>query len=146
MRNAATLIRTKRGDLRRADSVTLNSDPAPLSGYSKSTNIGGRAIGSLRRAEAGGMTMRATGKWVFSNCLAGGLLFFLACAAMAPSTAALANDQVTLRLDWTLEGFHLPFVWALDKGYYAAEGIDAKILEGRGSGNVAQLIGAKTRR
>lgn len=57
---------------------------------------------------------------------------------------ALANDKVTLRLDWTLEGFHLPFIWALDKGYYAANGIDAKIFEGRGSGEVAQLVGAKT--
>jgi NitT/TauT family transport system substrate-binding protein len=55
----------------------------------------------------------------------------------------MAKDQVTLRLDWTLEGFHLPFVWALAKNYYADEGIDAKIYEGRGSGNVAQLVGAK---
>jgi NitT/TauT family transport system substrate-binding protein len=72
---------------------------------------------------------------------------FLVAAAsivlVAPSSA-LANDKVTLRLDWTLEGFHLPFVWALDKGYYAANGIDAKIFEGRGSGNVAQLVGAGT--
>jgi NitT/TauT family transport system substrate-binding protein len=67
-----------------------------------------------------------------------------AIAAMVPSAPALANDQVTLRLDWTMEGQHLPFVWALDKGYYAAEGIDAQIFEGRGSGNTVQLVGAKT--
>jgi NitT/TauT family transport system substrate-binding protein len=54
-----------------------------------------------------------------------------------------AADAVTLRIDWTLQGFHLPFVWALDKGYYAAEGLDVKILEGRGSGNVAQVIATK---
>ena len=60
------------------------------------------------------------------------------------SESSLAKDQVTLRLDWTLEGFHLPFVWALAKNYYADEGIEAKINEGRGSGNVAQLVGAKT--
>ena len=71
-------------------------------------------------------------------------IFATAIAAMASSAPALANDQVTLRLDWTIEGQHLPFVWALDKGYYAAEGIDAKIFEGRGSGNTAQLVGAKT--
>lgn len=65
-------------------------------------------------------------------------------AATQSSAQALANDQVTLRLDWTIEGQHLPFLWALDKGYYAAEGIDAKIFEGRGSGNTAQLVGAKT--
>ena len=72
------------------------------------------------------------------------LSFLVAIAAMLASVPALANDQVTLRLDWTIEGHHLPFVWALDKGYYTAEGIDAKILEGRGSGNTAQLVGAKT--
>ena len=74
----------------------------------------------------------------------GTLIFWAAITAMLPSALALANDQVTLRLDWTIEGQHLPFVWALDKGYYAAEGIDAQIFEGRGSGNTAQLVGAKT--
>lgn len=71
------------------------------------------------------------------------LLISITTAAII-SAPALANDQVTLRLDWTLNGSHLPFVWALAKGYYADEGIDAKIFEGRGSGNTAQLVGAKT--
>jgi len=74
----------------------------------------------------------------------GTLIFWVAITAMLPSVPASANDQVTLRLDWTIEGQHLPFVWALDKGYYAAEAIDAQIFEGRGSGNTAQLVGAKT--
>ncbi len=65
-------------------------------------------------------------------------------ASLFASEPSAARDQVTLRLDWTLEGFHLPFVWALAKNYYADEGIDAKVFEGRGSGNVAQLVGAKT--
>ena len=78
------------------------------------------------------------------GCLIGALIFSAAFAAMFPTAPALANDQVTMRLDWTIEGQHLPFIWALDKGYYAAEGIDAKIFEGRGSGNAAQLVGAKT--
>jgi NitT/TauT family transport system substrate-binding protein len=71
-------------------------------------------------------------------------ILYAAIAALLASSPALANDQVTLRLDWTMEGQHLPFVWALDKGYYAAEGIDAQIFEGRGSGNTVQLVGAKT--
>ena len=41
------------------------------------------------------------------------------------AVSALAKDEATMRLDWTLQGFHLPFVWALDKGYYDAEAIDA---------------------
>lgn len=56
---------------------------------------------------------------------------------------ASAADSATLRIDWTLQGFHLPFVWALDKGYYAAEGLDIKILEGRGAANVAQVVASK---
>jgi NitT/TauT family transport system substrate-binding protein len=79
-----------------------------------------------------------------SRRLLGALSISVAVAAALPPAAAFANDQVTLRLDWTFEGEHLPYVWALDQGYYAAEGIDAKILEGRGSGNTAQLVGAKS--
>lgn len=74
----------------------------------------------------------------------GALLIAAGIAATLPPVPASANDQVTLRLDWTFEGEHLPYVWALDQGYYAAEGIDAKILEGRGSGNTVQLVGAKS--
>src|ERR1035441_11085134 len=76
--------------------------------------------------------------------LVGTLLFLAAIAATLRAATSLANEQVTLRLDWTLNGSHLPFVWSLAKGYYADEGIDVKILEGRGSGNTAQLVGAKT--
>lgn len=64
-------------------------------------------------------------------------------ACLFGATAAQAADSVTLRIDWTLQGFHLPFVWALDKGYYAAEGLDVKILEGRGAANVAQVLASK---
>jgi NitT/TauT family transport system substrate-binding protein len=63
--------------------------------------------------------------------------------ALLGAGAAQAADSVTLRIDWTLQGFHLPFVWALDKGYYAAEGLDVKILEGRGAANVAQVVASK---
>jgi NitT/TauT family transport system substrate-binding protein len=91
----------------------------------------------------GGDTIMQSVRHLARGCL-GTLIFGAAITAMFHSAPALANDQVTLRLDWTIEGQHLPFVWALDKGYYAAEGIDAQIFEGRGSGNTAQLVGAKT--
>jgi len=64
-------------------------------------------------------------------------------AVALAGSPARAVDSVTLRLDWTLQGFHLPFVWALEKGYYAAEGLDVKILEGRGAANVAQVVSSK---
>jgi NitT/TauT family transport system substrate-binding protein len=88
--------------------------------------------------------MRTFRRLARGDRLVGAFLLLTAFATTLSFDPALANDQVTLRLDWTIEGFHLPFIWALDKGYYAAEGIDAKIFEGRGSGNVAQLVGSKS--
>ncbi|HEY2527530.1 MAG TPA: ABC transporter substrate-binding protein [Xanthobacteraceae bacterium] len=97
-----------------------------------------------------GAVVRAQRKFVqiFTQLVSGnrllGVMLITMISGVEPSVPASAEDQVTLRLDWTIEGQHLPFVWALDQGYFAAAGIDVKILEGRGSGNTAQLIGAKT--
>src|SRR5580704_5689446 len=88
--------------------------------------------------------MRTFRRLTRGDRLVGAFLLLTAFATTQSLDPALANDQVTLRLDWTIEGFHLPFIWSLDKGYYTAEGIDAKIFEGRGSGNVAQLVGSKS--
>ena len=55
----------------------------------------------------------------------------------APGRAA---DTISLRLDWTLSGYHLPFYWAKQKGYYAAEGLDVDIKEGAGSGKTVALL------
>src|SRR4051812_25558428 len=53
----------------------------------------------------------------------------LAAAAMtlAASPLAVAQDKVSLRLNWYLGGLHVPFYYGKDKGYYAAEGIDLTI-------------------
>src|SRR5215470_15507506 len=58
-------------------------------------------------------------------------------ASGLPSRAA---DAVSLRLDWTLSGYHLPFYWAKQKGYYAAENLDVDIKEGAGSGKTVALM------
>jgi NitT/TauT family transport system substrate-binding protein len=58
-------------------------------------------------------------------------------ASGLPSRAA---DPVSLRLDWTLSGYHLPFYWAKQKGYYAAENLDVEIKEGAGSGKTVALL------
>ncbi len=68
--------------------------------------------------------------------------FALVCAALlcgAPAPVAAA-DAVSFRLDWTLSGYHLPFYWAKDKGYYAAENENVEIKEGAGSGKTVGLI------
>ena len=59
---------------------------------------------------------------------------------MLPASAA---DPVSLRLEWRLTGYHLPFYWAKEKGYYAAENLDVDIKEGSGSGKTVTLINSK---
>lgn len=66
-----------------------------------------------------------------------------AAVAVAMSGAAQANDEVSLRLNWYLGGLHAPFYLGLERGYYAEEGIDLTINEGRGSGVAAQVVAAK---
>ena len=51
-----------------------------------------------------------------------------------------AADAVSFRLDWTLSGYHLPFYWAKEKGYYGAENLDVDIKEGAGSGKTVALM------
>lgn len=69
------------------------------------------------------------------------LLAALAVAGAWPA-AAPAAEKATLRLDWRLVGYHLPFHWAQVKGYYGQEGIDLAIGEGTGSGTTVQIMSA----
>ncbi len=55
---------------------------------------------------------------------------------------AAAAEKATLRLEWKLTGYHTPFYWAKEKGYYAKEGIDLKISEGAGSGKTITALAA----
>ena len=70
--------------------------------------------------------------------LTAAVVFGLLPAALLSS--ASAADAVSLRLDWTLSGYHLPFYWAKAKGYYAAENLDVDIKEGAGSGKTVALM------
>jgi NitT/TauT family transport system substrate-binding protein len=65
-----------------------------------------------------------------------------AAIALSASSLSLAQDKVSLRLNWYLGGLHVPFYYGKDKGYYAAEGIDLTINEGRGSANTVQVVAA----
>lgn len=62
----------------------------------------------------------------------------LAGAAQAQSDMT----KVTLQLDWVLAGPNSGFMVALDKDFYAEEGLDVAITQGKGSGNTAQLVGS----
>jgi NitT/TauT family transport system substrate-binding protein len=75
----------------------------------------------------------------------GKILFGLATALqLVISTQALAQDNVSLRLNWYLGGLHVPFYFGIDKGFYKQEGINLTINEGRGSANTVQVVGAGT--
>ena len=66
----------------------------------------------------------------------------IAVAAFGLGFGAQANDQVTLRLNWILYGFHTPFHLGVDRGYYKDEGIDLTIGDGQGSGRTVQVVAA----
>lgn len=57
---------------------------------------------------------------------------------------ALAQQAETLRLDWTALGYHAPFYLGVSRGYYRDAGLDVKVLEGKGSPAVGELVGNGT--
>jgi NitT/TauT family transport system substrate-binding protein len=65
------------------------------------------------------------------------------CGSLMTPAPASAADAVSLRLEWRLSGYHLPFYWAKEKGYYAAENLEVEIKEGSGSGQTIGLIAGK---
>ena len=53
-----------------------------------------------------------------------------------------AQDKVSFRMNWYLGGLHVPFYYGKDRGFYAVEGIDVTLNEGRGSANTVQVVAA----
>ncbi len=68
----------------------------------------------------------------------------VALAAFLFAGPAAAADKVTLMLNWYVYGEHAPFYYGKEKGFYADEGIDLDIQEGRGSAVTVQAVTAKT--
>jgi NitT/TauT family transport system substrate-binding protein len=71
------------------------------------------------------------------------LLSTAVAAALGRPALASTPDKATLRMDWALSGYQVPFYWAKAKGYYEAEGIDLTITDGAGSAKSTQLVSAK---
>jgi NitT/TauT family transport system substrate-binding protein len=71
----------------------------------------------------------------------------LPASARAQSSAPAVHKDVasaTLRLDFSINGKHAPFVLGVEKGFYAEQGIDLKIEEGHGSLAAVQLVANKS--
>lgn len=62
----------------------------------------------------------------------------IAALSAAPAQAA---DDVTLRLDWVLGGYHAVWHYAKEKGVFAKNGININLREGRGSMTTSQTVG-----
>lgn len=77
-------------------------------------------------------------KSLLKKCLSGLLLGSL---IITGATAAMANDKVKLRLDWAYGSEHAPIFLAVEKGFFADEGIEVQLLPGEGSSVTAKLVG-----
>jgi len=67
-----------------------------------------------------------------------------ACLALPGAALAQARDKAILLLNWYTYSEHAPFYLGKERGYYAQEGIDLDIQEGRGSGVTVQAVAAGT--
>lgn len=64
--------------------------------------------------------------------------------ADGPQAAGQAKQHVVVRFTWKLKGEYAPLFVAMDKGYYAQEGLDVELAEGSGAETVAKMIGLGT--
>ncbi|WGF89300.1 ABC transporter substrate-binding protein [Marinivivus vitaminiproducens] len=69
-----------------------------------------------------------------------------ACALLLAlgARAAEAQTPVRLTMDWAFQGPQAPFLVALEKGYYADEGLEVTIDRGYGSGDVPVKLASGT--
>jgi NitT/TauT family transport system substrate-binding protein len=61
---------------------------------------------------------------------------------MGVASTASAAEKIKFLLDWIIEGKHVPFFVARDKGFFEKNGLDVTLIEGKGSGNSATFIDA----
>ena len=67
---------------------------------------------------------------------------FGAAALAAATSSALAQEKLTVRLDFSPWGVHAAMHLAKQKGWFKDAGLDVDVQDGRGSGNTLQLVNA----
>jgi NitT/TauT family transport system substrate-binding protein len=82
-----------------------------------------------------------------SSCLVRFLTAVLGVVAAAFQVLAWAQPAATdasLRLDFSINGKHAPFLLGVEKGFYSEQGIKLRVEEGRGSLAAVQLVANKS--
>jgi NitT/TauT family transport system substrate-binding protein len=51
-----------------------------------------------------------------------------------------AREKVEMRFTWQFKGEHTPLFMALEKGFYADEGLDVQLAEGSGAETVVKVL------
>src|SRR5215510_8675305 len=70
-----------------------------------------------------------------------GLTLVFAFSLLGATTAKLeAADKIKFQLDWIIEGKHVPFYVARDKGFFEKNGLEVTLLEGKGSANSSTFV------
>jgi NitT/TauT family transport system substrate-binding protein len=67
----------------------------------------------------------------------------LLCGAIVSEADAQNLVPVTVRLAFIYNGHRSPYLLGQDKGFYAAEGLEVKVLEGKGVTSSMQLVASK---
>jgi len=68
------------------------------------------------------------------------MLTITAALSIASLAGVHAADKIKLTMNWTADSAHLGFAIAQKNGYYADEGLEVELEEGRGSSVAAQLV------
>ncbi|HWO42687.1 MAG TPA: ABC transporter substrate-binding protein [Candidatus Eisenbacteria bacterium] len=61
---------------------------------------------------------------------------------LCTGATAGAADKIRFLLDWIIEGKHVPFFVARDRGFFEKNGLDVTLIEGKGSANSATFVDA----
>lgn len=77
---------------------------------------------------------------MFTRSLRAGALAF----ALVGTGLAAAQTPVKFTLDWRFEGPAAPYLWALEKGYYKAEGLDVTLDNGANSTEAINRVASGT--